>query len=128
VCASVYVCMRACVCASVYVCVCTCARASVLTVKITCTHTTSDTIFTPAQDDPAIKGVSAAYGNIEVHGVGIITNTDDVCVLQTVYPESKSGDTPARNSFKNEARGVPKSSQRAHTVYSRSPTPIPPSF
>jgi len=60
--------------------------------------------------------VSAAYGNIEVHGVGIITNTDDVCVLQTVYPESKSGDTPARISSKNEARGVPKSSERAHAA------------
>jgi len=108
--------MCACVCASVYVCVCTCARASVFTVKITSTHTTSDTILTPAQDDPAIKAVSAACGNIEVHGVGIITNTDDVGVLQTVYPESKSGDTPARRSSKNEARGVPKASERAHAA------------
>jgi len=127
-CASVYVCVCACVCASVYVCVCTCARASVLTVKITCTHTTSDTIFTPAQDDPAIKAVSAAYSNIKVHGVGIITNTDDVCVFQTVYPESKSGDTLARSSSKNEARGVPKASERAHAALFKLTNPDPSKF
>ena len=128
VCASVHVCMCACVCASVYVCVCTCARASVFTVKITSTHTTSDTILTPAQDDPAIKAVSAACGNIEVHGVGIITNTDDVGVLQTVYPESKSGDTPARRSSKNEARGVPKASERAHAALFKLTNPDPSKF
>jgi len=99
-----------------------------LTVKITCAHTTSDTIFTPAQDDPVIKIFSAAYANIEVYGVGIITNTDDVCVLQTVYPESKSGDTQARRSSKNEARGVPKASQRAHASLFKLTNPDPSKF
>mmetsp|Transcript_39243 Transcript_39243/g.63228 ORF Transcript_39243/g.63228 Transcript_39243/m.63228 type:complete len:91 (-) Transcript_39243:10-282(-) len=70
----------------------------------------------PPKDDPAVKAVSAAYGNIEVHGVGIITNTDDVCVLQTVYPEPKPGDAPAGSSSKNEARGVPNAAERAHAA------------
>ena len=125
-CVHVSVCVHVCECVCVRVCICVCA--SVFTVKITSTHTTSDPILTPAQDDPAIKAVSAAYGNIEVHGVGIITNTDDVCVLQTVYPEPKPGDVPARGSSKNQARGVPKASERAHSSLFKLTNPDPSKF
>ena len=45
-----------------------------------------------------------------------------------MYPESKFGDTPARSFSKNEARGVPKASQRAHAALFKLTNPDPSKF